>query len=57
MLGVHSAFVLTFSGIAIFMLGMNTASENLQKIAADRIRDIVTALAKNRSGEFFSASA
>lgn len=28
------------------MLGMNTASENLQKLAADRIRDIVTALAK-----------
>lgn len=28
------------------MLGMNTASENLQKIAADRIRDIVTTLAK-----------
>lgn len=28
------------------MLGMNTASENLQKIAADRIRDIVTTLAR-----------
>ncbi|MGZ3723590.1 MAG: Na/Pi symporter, partial [Bdellovibrionales bacterium] len=46
MLGIHSAFILTFGGIAIFMLGMNTASENLQKIAADRIRDIVTTLAK-----------
>ena len=46
MLALHSAFVLTLGGIAIFMLGMNTASENLQKIAADRIRDIVTTLAK-----------
>jgi phosphate:Na+ symporter len=46
MLSVHSAFIMTLGGIAIFMLGMNTASENLQKIAADRIRDIVTTLAK-----------
>src|SRR5476651_2767122 len=46
MLGFHSALVLTLGGIAVFMLGMNTASENLQKIAADRIRDIVTTLAK-----------
>lgn len=43
---VHSALILTLGGIAVFMLGMNTASENLQKIAADRIRDIVTTLAK-----------
>ncbi len=35
-----------FGGVAIFLLGMNIASENLQKIAADRIRDIVTTLAK-----------
>ena len=28
------------------MLGMNIASENLQKLASDRIRDIVTTLAK-----------
>jgi len=46
MLQLHSALVLTLGGIAIFMLGMNTASDNLQKIAADRIRDIVTTLAK-----------
>ena len=30
------------------MLGMNVASENLQKLASDRIRDIVTAMAKKR---------
>src|ERR1700729_466419 len=42
----HSEFVLTLGGVALFMLGMTTASENLQKIAADRIRDIVTTLAK-----------
>ncbi len=46
MLTHHSALVLTLGGIAIFILGMNTASENLQKIAADRIRDIVTTLAR-----------
>ena len=46
MLAFHSALVFTLGGIAVFMLGMNTASENLQKIAADRIRDIVTTLAK-----------
>ncbi len=42
----HSALILTLGGVAIFLLGMHTASENLQKIAADRIRDIVTTLAK-----------
>jgi len=45
-MGQHSAFVMTCGGIAIFMLGMNTASENLQKIASERIRDLVTTLAK-----------
>lgn len=42
----HSSIVTTFGGVALFILGMNMASENLQKIAADRIRDIVTTLAK-----------
>lgn len=46
MSGVHSALTLTIAGVAIFMFGMNIASENLQKIAADRIRDIVTTLAR-----------
>ena len=42
----HSAVVLAVGGVALFMLGMNLASENLQKLAADRIRDIVTTLAR-----------
>lgn len=42
----HSALIMTFGGVAIFMFGMNIASENLQKLASDRIRDIVTTLAK-----------
>lgn len=42
----HSALVMTLGGVAIFMLGMNLASENLQKLASDRIRDIVTTLAR-----------
>lgn len=46
MAGTHSALVLTLGGVALFMLGMKLASENLQVIAADRIRDIVTTLAR-----------
>lgn len=42
----HSALIMTLGGVAVFLLGMNIASENLQKLAADRIRDIVTTLAK-----------
>ncbi len=42
----HSALVLTFGGVALFELGMRLASEHLQVIAADRIRDIVTTLAR-----------
>lgn len=46
MLPVHSSFVLGFAGIALFMLGMRMASENLQKLAANRIRDLIGSLAK-----------
>ena len=42
----HSSLILTMGGVALFLLGMNMASENLQKIAADRIKGIVTTLAK-----------
>lgn len=42
----HSALIMTMAGVAVFMLGMNTASDSLQKLASDRIRDIVTTLAK-----------
>ncbi|MBX3023163.1 MAG: Na/Pi cotransporter family protein [Bdellovibrionales bacterium] len=45
-MGDHSSLVTTLGGVALFILGMSMASENLQKIAADRIRDIVTTLAK-----------
>jgi phosphate:Na+ symporter len=45
-MATHSALITTLGGIAVFLLGMNIASENLQKLAADRIRDIVTTLAK-----------
>src|SRR5262245_1932866 len=42
----HSALILTLGGVALFLFGMKIASENLQVIAADRIRDIVTTLAR-----------
>ena len=43
---VHSSFVLGFAGVALFLLGMRMASENLQKLAANRIRDLIGSLAK-----------
>lgn len=46
MVGAHSALVYTIGGVALFMLGMKLASEHLQIIAADRIKDIVTTLAR-----------
>jgi phosphate:Na+ symporter len=46
MIPQHSALIMTLGGVATFLLGMHTASENLQKLAAERIRDIVTTLAK-----------
>lgn len=42
----HSSLIYTIGGVALFMLGMNMASDNLQKIASDRIKDLVTTLAK-----------
>ncbi|MCC6138312.1 MAG: Na/Pi cotransporter family protein [Bdellovibrionaceae bacterium] len=41
----HSAFILFFAGIAIFIYGLQLVSENLQKLAAERIRDAVRILA------------
>jgi phosphate:Na+ symporter len=34
----HSSIVLTIAGVAFFVYGITIASENLQKLAADRIR-------------------
>lgn len=46
MVGAHSSLLITLGGISIFMFGMQLASDNLQKLAANRIRDIITTLAK-----------
>ncbi len=45
-MGVHSDFILTLGGVALFILGLNMASSSLEKLAADRIRQIVTTLAR-----------
>ncbi|MGE0763143.1 MAG: Na/Pi cotransporter family protein [Bdellovibrionales bacterium] len=42
----HSSLLITLGGLALFMYGMSLASENLQKLAANRIREIITTLAK-----------
>jgi phosphate:Na+ symporter len=40
----HSIFILILGGTALFLFGMGHASENLQSIAANRIRDLLTKL-------------
>ena len=40
----HSSLVLAIAGIAFFLFGMGFASDNLQKLAANRIRDLLTTL-------------
>lgn len=40
----HSSLVITLGGIALFMLGMSLASKYLQKLAANRMRDILSKL-------------
>ena len=41
MTGTHWAFTFAFAGTCFFMLGMSMASENLQKLSANRIRDLI----------------
>ncbi len=41
----HTIFVLLMGGTAFFLLGMHIASDNLQSLAANRIRDIISRLA------------
>lgn len=42
----HSSLIITIAGVSIFMYGMSLASDHLEKLAANRIRDIITTLAK-----------
>lgn len=41
----HSSLVIFFGGVAIFIYGLQLVSENLQKLAAERIREAVRILA------------
>lgn len=38
---LHSSFMYAFAGTSVFLLGMSIASESLQKLAANRIRDFL----------------
>lgn len=40
----HSMLILIIGGTAFFLFGMNIASENLQNLAANRIRDVIAKL-------------
>lgn len=42
----HSSILLALAGTCIFIFGMSIASENLQKLAANRIRDLIAVLSK-----------
>lgn len=42
----HSSILVTLAGTCLFMYGMTFASDHLQKLAANRIKDIITTLAK-----------
>jgi hypothetical protein len=42
----HSSLILTVAGVAFFVYGIGIASENLQKIAANRIRQILATLSR-----------
>lgn len=43
----HSILTLAFAGTCFFMFGMSLVSENLQKIAANRIRDVLAKLSNS----------
>jgi phosphate:Na+ symporter len=53
----HSSLILTLAGVAFFVYGIGTASENLQKLAANRIRLILGTLSRRPLwGVFFGIS-
>ncbi len=43
----HSSFIITLAGISIFMFGMSLASDHLQKLLANRMRDLLAKLSEN----------
>ncbi len=45
MIQAHSILILLVGGTGLFLLGMKIASENLQNLAANRIRDMIAKLA------------
>jgi phosphate:Na+ symporter len=40
----HSSIVIALGGVAFFIYGLKMASDSLQRLAADRIRDLITSL-------------
>ncbi len=44
MIAHHSALVVTLGGLALFIFGLSLASEALQKLAANRTRDLISQL-------------
>jgi phosphate:Na+ symporter len=44
----HSAILITLAGIAFFMFGMQTTSQSLQKLTANRTRDLMKFISGKR---------
>ena len=42
----HSSLVITLGGVAFFMFGLNLTSDSLQRLAANRIRDLIATLSR-----------
>ena len=42
----HSSLIITLGGVAFFMYGLTLTSESLQRLAANRIRDLITILSR-----------
>lgn len=49
----HSSLVIFFGGVAVFIYGLQLVSENLQKLAAERIREAIRILANKPSWGVF----
>ena len=52
-LDTHSNVIILFFGITLFLYGMKEASNNLQKLMANRIRDLLAKLSNQKFASLF----
>ncbi len=51
-MGAHSSFFTIFGGVCVFIFGLSIASDNLQKLASNRTRELINRLTRNRLSSF-----